>query len=207
MDRLPARFDVSRETHDRLSAYVDLLRRWQDSVNLVGKATLDDVWGRHILDSVQLALYAPEGARRWIDLGSGAGLPGLVLAIYLDSRQPIHVDLVESNGKKAAFLRAAIRQTGAPARVIAKRIEQIESDPEQPAYDVVCARALAPLEKLLGFGQVFIKNGARGLFLKGQHIEEELTAATKYWKIDASRHQSLSDPKGCVLIIERAERV
>ncbi len=156
---------VSRETEDRLTAYVDLLRRWQRIKNLVGASTLDTVWTRHIADSAQLVALAPD-ARAWVDLGSGAGFPGLVVAVLLRGRPDARVELIESNERKCAFLREAVRVTGAPARVHAGRIEAALPSVQQPV-DIVTARALAPLPDLLALSKPLLDGGATGLFLTG----------------------------------------
>lgn len=205
---LKAQFKLSDDVCLRLEVYVGLLRRWQARVNLVSTASLDDVWRRHIADCVQLLAHAPPGAIRWADLGSGAGLPGLVIALCVmdHAGEQASVDLYESTGKKCAFLAEAIQATGAPARVVQKRIEEVAREEAALEYDVVTARALAPLEKLLTLATPFLSTGAAGLFLKGQHVDEELTQATKYWKIRARKQPSLTDPRGSVLIVDHAER-
>ena len=190
---------VSRETLDRLAAYLDLLRRWQRTINLVGAGTLDDPWRRHILDSAQLVQVLPDGARRLVDLGSGAGLPGLVLAIL----GVPEVHLIESDRRKAAFLREAARATGTPATVHACRIE---AAPPLTA-DVVTARALAPLPQLLPLAARFATPVTRLLFLKGRQAETELTEAARGWTMEVQRQPSLSDAEGCVLTISGLQRV
>jgi 16S rRNA (guanine527-N7)-methyltransferase len=167
---------VSRETWARLDAYVALLRRWQAIKNLVAASTLPQIWTRHIADSAQLADLAPD-ARVWADLGSGAGFPGLVVAILRAETDATLVHLIESDSRKAAFLREAVRVTGAPARVHNDRIERIL--PDLLPLDVVSARALAPLPALLNLSGAALEKGAQGLFPKGQHLGNELTEATK----------------------------
>src|SRR3954447_3134702 len=164
---------VSRETLDRLAAYLDLLRRWQRTINLVGAGTLHNPWRRHILDSAQLVHLLPEGARRLVDLGSGAGLPGLVLAIL--GIPEVH--LIESDRRKAAFLREAARATATPVTAHARRIEAAPP----LAADVVTARALAPLPNLLPLAARFATPATRCLFLKGRQAETELTEAARGW--------------------------
>ncbi len=154
---------VSRETEDRLALYVALLRRWQRIKNLVGPSTLDRVWTRHVADSAQLAALMPEG-RRWLDMGSGAGFPGLVIAMLLRDAPGSVVHLVESNARKCAFLREAARETGAAAVIHNARVENVT--PELEHVDVVTARALAPLPDLLEMGKIPLSRGAFGLFLK-----------------------------------------
>ena len=199
-----ARLRVSRETADALDTYVALLRRWQTIKNLVGPATLPQVWTRHILDSAQLAPLQPK-ARRWLDLGSGAGFPGLVIAILLRDAEGTDVHLVESNGRRCAFLREVIRALGLPARVHADRIETVLSAPP-PAIEVLTARALAPLTDLLRHGESLLTTGTVGLFPKGQDLADELTEASKYWRIQASDVQSVTDPKARILMVEKLSR-
>lgn len=199
------RFAVSRETAARLDAFLDLLRAWQSHTNLVGPATLPQVWTRHIADSLQLLRLAPD-EKVWVDLGSGAGFPGLVIAIALTGMPGAEVHLVDSIGKKAAFLREAVRLTGAPAIVHAARIEAVAAELPR-RIDVVTARALAPLPRLLELAFPLLKRGARGLFLKGQDVESELTEAAKYWKIHVTRIPSATDPRGTILSVERAEPI
>lgn len=202
-----AAFPVSRETIERLTLYADLMAHWQKSINLISSKTLDDIWLRHIADSAQLLNFKPEKAKRWIDLGSGGGAPGLVVAICLSEDPDVQVDLVESNAKKCAFLREVIRRTGIKARVYNQRVEDFVLTQKPVDYDVVSARALAPLPRLLDYAETFIQQGAIGLFLKGQHVDEELTEATKCWMIKAQKHPSLSDSLGSILIVESAYRV
>ena len=194
--------DVSHETTERIAAFLDLLRLWRKRTNLVGPRELDDPWRRHVLDSAQLAALVPETAGRVVDLGSGAGFPGLVLALVLDPRGT-SVDLIESNRRKAAFLEAAIRETGAPARVHCARIE---SRPVPPA-PAATARACAPLRKLLGHARPLVADGGRAIFPKGRRVEAELTDARQEWIFAHRRHPSLSDPDGVILTIETFERV
>src|SRR3954447_8900061 len=190
---------VSRETLDRLTAYLDLLRRWQRTINLVGAGTLDDPWRRHILDSAQLVRFLPDGARRLVDLGSGAGLPGLVLAIL----GVPEVHLIESDRRKATFLREAARVAATPVTAHARRIEAAPP----LAADVVTARALAPLPNLLPLAARFATPTTRCLFLQGRQVETELTEAARGWTMEVQRQPSLSDAEGCVLIISGWQRV
>src|SRR5260221_5943603 len=173
------RFNVSRESKSRLETYVSLLLAWQQRINLIGSSTAHQVWERHTADSLQLIALLPPETRIIADLGSGAGIPGLILAIATGH----HVRLYESNGKKCAFLREAIRQTRAPAAVYQNRIEVIGPDMNKPRADVVMARAFSPLERLLEYAAPFLAEGAVGLFHKGQDVDLELTRATKYWKL------------------------
>lgn len=195
---------VSRETEARLDAYVDLLGQWQTKTNLVAPSTLPQLWTRHIADSLQLFSLAPQ-AKLWADLGSGGGFPGVVLACVLADVQGARVDLVERNTKKAAFLREAARITGAPAVIhnadIGDYVERLEG-----RIDCVTARALAPLQVLLGFAEPLVKQGAKALFLKGQDVEAELTEATKYWNIKPCIHSSRTGGGGWIVELDRIER-
>jgi 16S rRNA (guanine527-N7)-methyltransferase len=189
---------VSRETRARLNTYAELLRKWQRSINLVGPRTLDDLWNRHFIDSAQLMPLIPSTARVLVDFGSGAGFPGLVLAI-LGMAQ---VHLIESDQRKATNLREDARATGTPVTVHAKRIEQVTPFPA----DVVSARALAPLSDLLGFAAPFLRPDSLCLFPKGQMAEDELSAASKTWNMTVDRIQSVTDSSATILRISRVSR-
>jgi 16S rRNA (guanine527-N7)-methyltransferase len=207
LDRL-AGHDVSRESRARLTAYVALLVKWQHHINLIGPATLEDVWQRHVADAAQLAPLIESDVKRIVDLGSGAGIPGLVLAILLMERQPVTVHLVESTGKKAAFLRQAVQLTGAPAVVHDCRIEEFAKAGRAGlpgSIDLVTARALAPLPKLLQLASPWLQAGATGLFHKGRELDRELTESAKYWRIACVKHPSLVDLKGCILEVSEIE--
>lgn len=195
---------VSRETLARLDRFVALLLEWQTRMNLVAASTLPQVWTRHVADSLQLLKQAP-GAKTWLDLGSGAGFPGIVIACALADTPGTSVHLVEATGKKAAFLREAATVTGAPAIVHNERIEDFARHAKIKA-DVVTARALAPLDRLLDYVAPFLKSGAQGLFHKGQDVEAELTAAAKYWKLQHSLVPSKTSPDGRILVVRRARR-
>jgi 16S rRNA (guanine527-N7)-methyltransferase len=193
--------NVSRETLARLKAYVGLLQDWNARHNLVSSASLADVWRRHIWDSAQLVRYIPETARTLADLGSGAGFPGLVLAELLRDR--VEVTLFEATTKKCRFLETVRDRLELNAKISNTRMETASSQP----FDVVTARACAPLEKLLGYAQNFAGPDAVCLFLKGQNLAVELTQARKNWKIQALEHPSLSDPSGVVLEIREFRHV
>jgi 16S rRNA (guanine527-N7)-methyltransferase len=190
---------VSRETLERLERYAALLRRWQRAVNLVSAGTLPDLWRRHMLDSAQLLELVPRRPCRLADLGSGAGFPGLVLAIMGVGE----VELIESDARKCAFLREAIRVTGAAAKVYQGRLEQVPGG----GFDVVTARALAPLGELLGYAQTLLAPGGVALLLKGRRLEEELTEARKAWKMILERFASASEPGGSILRVREIIRV
>nr|WP_316166467.1 MULTISPECIES: 16S rRNA (guanine(527)-N(7))-methyltransferase RsmG [unclassified Bradyrhizobium] len=195
---------VSRETEQRLDRYVALLLEWQAKTNLIAPSTLPHLWTRHIADSLQLLDLAPD-ARIWIDLGSGGGFPGVVLACALAERDGAQVHLVERNAKKAAFLREAIRVTGAPGIVHLSEIGDIV-EKWGGRVDCVTARALAPLHQLIGFAEPLVKKGAKALFLKGQDVEAELTESTKYWKIESKLHSSRTGGQGWIVAIDCIER-
>lgn len=190
---------VSRETLKRLDLYVDLLLKWQLTTNLIAPSTIPTVWTRHVADSLQLLDLAPD-AKVWVDFGSGGGFPAIPVACALASRPGAIVHLVESNGKKAAFLREAIRVTGAPAQVHAERVEKYTDGPVN-SVDVVSARALAPLKVLCDQASSLIQRGAIGLFPKGLDVAAELTEAAKYWNIEATTVASKTSPEGCIVII------
>jgi 16S rRNA (guanine527-N7)-methyltransferase len=194
---------VSRETQARLDAYVDLLVQWQAKTNLVASSTLPHLWTRHISDSLQLLALAPS-AKVWVDLGSGGGFPGVVLGCALADTPGAMVHLVERNAKKAAFLREALRITGAAGKVHLADIGDSVDSFSGPV-DCVTARAVAPLHQLLGFAEPLVRKGATALFLKGQDVEAELTEATKYWSITPRCHPSLTG-QGWIVELDRIER-
>jgi 16S rRNA (guanine527-N7)-methyltransferase len=194
---------VSRETESRLDAYVDLLVQWQTKTNLVASSTLPNLWTRHISDSLQLLTLAP-AAKVWVDLGSGGGFPGVVLACAMADIPGATVHLVERNAKKAAFLREALRITGAAGKIHLADIGDCVDSFSDPV-DCVTARAVAPLHQLLGFAEPLVGKGAKALFLKGQDVEAELTKATKYWKINPRLHRSLTG-QGWIVEFDRITR-
>lgn len=187
---------------ERLAAYLELLRRWQTRINLVGRGTLADPWRRHLLDCAQLAPLLPAGDPRLIDLGSGAGFPGLVLAILTRAQ----VRLVESDQRKCAFLHEAARVTGVAVRIDNARIESLAPD----ACDIVTARALAPLPELLAYARKLLAPRGSCIFLKGRNWRAELTQAEQSWNMRVTPIQSRSDATGVILKIdelsERHER-
>jgi 16S rRNA (guanine527-N7)-methyltransferase len=195
---------VSRETEVRLDRYVEVLLVWQAKTNLVAPSTLPNLWTRHISDSLQLLDIAPS-AKIWVDLGSGGGFPGVVLACALAETQGAMVHMVERNAKKAAFLREALRVTNSPGAVhladIGDSVDRISGP-----IDCVTARAVAPLHQLIGFAEPLVKRGAKALFLKGQDIDAELTEATKYWNMKPHLHSSRTGGHGCIVELDRIER-
>jgi len=191
---------VSRETEARFEAYIDHLVRWQKIKNLVGPKTLSEVWTRHIADSAQLARFVDLDTKYLIDLGSGAGLPGLVLACLFADRSGFEVHLIESNGRKAAFLREASRALELPVHVHDERIEDaLQALPFR--IDVLTARALSPLSELFKMYGSLPQQPRKALFLKGQDIDNELTEAAKYWSIDYEIHPSLTNSEGRILVV------
>jgi 16S rRNA (guanine527-N7)-methyltransferase len=204
-ERALALTPVSRETSARLDRFVEVLIAWLKHTNLVARSTVPVIWTRHVADSLQLLDLAPQ-AKVWVDLGSGAGFPGIVIACALAGTEGAKVHLVESIGKKATFLRQAAQVTSAPATIHAMRIEDfVDKAPE--SIDVVTARALAPLPKLLTLAYPLLKKGALGLFPKGQDVASELTEAAKYWKIEHSLIRSRTDEKAQILVVRHLEPV
>ena len=184
-----------------LERFRTLLAAWNEKLNLVGPSALETFWPRHAWDSAQLLRIEPE-AKTWADLGAGAGFPGLVLAILLKGTPDAHVHLVESLAKRCRFLEAAVGTLNLPATVHNARAEALSLK-----VDVVTARAVAPLHKLLGFAEPYLKRGAVGLFLKGQDVASELTEATRYWKFDVKLTPSLSSTEGQVVRVKGLSRV
>ncbi|MEH6528292.1 MAG: 16S rRNA (guanine(527)-N(7))-methyltransferase RsmG [Sneathiella sp.] len=193
-----ARTNVSRETLDHLRRYGALLEKWQKAINLVGKSTLPDLWRRHMLDSWQLlsCVSMPKGT--WLDLGSGAGFPALVVAIGTE----FEVHAVESDQRKCLFMQNVSRETLAGLTVHRARIEALPPFP----VDVISARALAPLEKLLEYAAPFVHSKTEFLFLKGQDVDEELTNASKCWNMQVEKHRSLTSDDGCIVKLTEVSR-
>ena len=191
---------VSRETEERFAIYADLLGRWQRIKNLVSPGTLAEVWTRHLADSAQIVPLVPE-ALRWADIGSGAGFPGLVVAILIADRPGAHVDLVEANARKCAFLREVARACGAPATVHNDRIDNVL--PKLKAVDVLTARALAPLPDLLEMGKVLFDAGTTAIFLKSRgEVSDDGDCGPLY----ATRVvPSATSKDGRILVLRRAD--
>jgi 16S rRNA (guanine527-N7)-methyltransferase len=188
-----------------LGVFVSLIQRWQRTHNLVGAATLHDLWSRHVADSLQLVSHAPADFHTWVDLGSGAGFPGLVAAIACKADPARRFTLVESNAKKAAFLRAAIRETGAKACVAAERIEA-HSQSMRGEADVVSARALAPLPRLFALAHPYLHEASVMLLLKGRDVAHEIESASADWSFDLESSPSVTDPEGRVIVVRRLRR-
>ncbi len=196
---------VSRETEQRLAAYLDLLRKWQKRTNLVASSTLTHLWTRHVADSLQLLQLAPR-AKAWIDIGSGGGFPGIVLACALAAVPGAQVHLVERNGKKAAFLREALRVTEGAGEVhLGDIADCVTTLP--PVIDIVTARAVAPLRDLLGMADPWLGNGARGLFPKGLDVEHELQELTISGMFDIRLHESVTGNGRIVEVVPSQNRM
>jgi len=198
-------FDVSRETIDKLLTYEALLRQWQKTINLVAESTLDAIWSRHFADSAQLLALAPPVANRWLDLGSGAGFPGLVLAVMLVGRDGAKVTLVESDTRKAAFLGEVARRTGASVDIRPERIEKAATQSKLGPVDVITARALAPLPRLLELAAPAFSDQTVGLFLKGREAETEVDAAKERWTFACELLPSLTDAGGRIVVVRALE--
>lgn len=197
------RLDVSRETLERLHVYERLLLQWSPRINLVSSSTIKAVWERHFVDSAQLWSLAPSDWRHWVDLGSGAGFPGLVIAVLAyELNSPGRVTLVESDQRKATFLRTVARETGLSVTVLARRIEDVAPI----GSDVLSARALAPLPKLLAFASRHCPDGTC-LFPKGAGFREELSRALETWAFHCDKIESRTDPAAIILRIGTIARV
>lgn len=195
---------VSRETKERLGIYVALLEKWQKSQNLVAPSTMKAIWTRHIADSAQALAVAPD-ARRWVDIGSGAGFPGLVTAILLRETEGAIVHLVESNTGKAAFLRTVARETGAVAQIHAVRIDAFMAGFGESA-DAISARALAPFHELLSLAEPLLARGARGVFHKGQDFVAEREKATLSWDFDLVEYPSRIEETSRMIVVSQVSR-
>ncbi len=199
-------FAVSRETADRLEIYAEALRHWQRTINLVAPATLETIWQRHFADSAQLLDLAPSEAETWLDLGSGAGFPGLVLALLLlDRDRKARMTLVESDQRKGAFLADVVRRTGLAQAmtvdILCDRVEAPATRDKVGKADVVTSRALAPMDRLLALAQPFFGPQTHGLFLKGRSIEAEMDAAAKVWRLDYDLAPSRTDRFGRIVVL------
>lgn len=201
-------FEVSRETLERLEMYAGLLRTWQKTINLVAPSTLEEIWHRHFADSAQLMGLAPEAAIRWFDLGSGGGFPGLVLAIMAADRaggERLTFTLIDSDTRKCAFLAEVVRKVGlGPAvavEILSQRIETDATRDKLGQADVVTARALAPLDRLLELAVPAFGQGSIGLLLKGREAKSEVEAARRRWSFDYELHDSRTDAEGQIVVV------
>jgi len=191
-------FDVSRETLQNLRSFEQDLISWSRRINLVAKSTIDDVWNRHILDSAQLFEYAKPTVRTWTDIGSGGGLPALVLSIIAKQKAPdVEFALIESDQRKAAFLRATTAKYNLNNRILAERVEDIAG----LNSDVLSARAFAPLDRLLGYAVPHIATNGRIVLLKGSTSQQEIEIAAENWNFDVVTHPSLTDSRSLILEI------
>lgn len=202
-ERFLAQVNVSRETLQRLDAYAALLQKWNPAINLVAPSTLNSLWERHFLDSAQILDLARPGAS-WVDIGTGGGFPGLIIAILAaEKRQDLRVTCIESDLRKATFLRTVVRETGVNTSVISKRIEQV--DPL--GADILSARALAPLTKLLGFAERHLAADGQALFPKGATHATEVSEALENWQFQADTYASKTDPEAVILSLGEIRRV
>jgi len=200
---LLSRLNVSRETMERLEIFEQVIRKWNPKINLVSRSSLNNLWTRHIVDSIQVFRNAPE-SKSWVDLGSGGGFPGVIVAILAADEVPeLSVTLIESDQRKSAFLRTAARECGAKVQVLNQRIEAVE--PQQA--EVLSARALADLNALLGFTHLHLKEGGTAMFPKGVTWKKELEEAFRHWRFDAEPITSLTEPDAVILKIRGVARV
>ena len=195
---------ISALATERLQIFVGLLAKWNAAINLVSPASLAEVWTRHVADSAQVLDVAPIRRARWLDLGSGAGFPGIVIAlITADTPNPVEMTLVESDRRKAAFLSTVSRETGVPMIIQAARIEAVAPQ----SADTVSARALAPLVKLCSFAERHLAPHGAALFLKGGRYDAEIAEARRTWSFALDIRRSSTDPSGVVLIMKDLRRV
>lgn len=200
----PDWLNVSRETLDRLTAYLALIEKWNPAINLIAKGSLPGAWERHILDSAQLMLLCPADARKWVDFGSGGGLPGIVIAIIAEELRPdVSMTLVESDKRKATFLTQAARQLNLTIAVLATRSETLKPTDA----DVISARAFAPLTDLCSLAHRHLSPTGTAIFPKGAQAEAELAAARKLWQFNAQAVPSLTDPAGRILTMKNIRHV
>lgn len=195
---------VSRETFDRLLSFERVFKKWAQRINLVAPSTLDDAWERHILDSAQVVRLGG-AAKKWLDIGSGGGFPGLIIGTMIAERPDASIDLVESNRKKTAFLQAVVGELGLPAKVHSKRIEDVHGVIRAP--EILSARALAPLPLLLELSAPWLEQSTVALFHKGRDYRQEIQDSAHQWRFDLVEHPSLTDAQGVILEIRNLRRV
>jgi 16S rRNA (guanine527-N7)-methyltransferase len=195
-------FGVSRETLEKLNIYERLLKQWQGTINLVAPSTLDDIWHRHFADSAQLWPLAKGKSGLWLDLGSGAGFPGLILAILAANAGESRHTLIESDSRKAAFLRQVARETGTLVDILCTRIENAETHAKVKDVNVMTARALAPLPRLAELVAPYFGPSTTGLFLKGREVSAEIGEAAQNWQFDYDLQPSLTDDAARVLLLK-----
>lgn len=202
-DDVLAKLNVSRETTGRLERYVALIKKWNPKINLISKSSMSELWNRHIMDSAQLFGLYPKGIKQCVDLGSGGGFPGLVISILAAEKMPdVEVTLVESDLRKSAFLRTVAQDCALNTIICADRIEDI--DPL--GVDVLSARALAPLPKLLEYAQRHLAKNGKAIFPKGATYETELTESLERWRFSVQKQPSVTDPNSVILCIGDIER-
>ncbi|MDG1862426.1 MAG: 16S rRNA (guanine(527)-N(7))-methyltransferase RsmG [Yoonia sp.] len=200
---LLAGVDVSRETMERLERFAALTRKWNPSINLVAKSTIPDLWDRHIVDSVQLYPLAPARPRHWLDIGSGGGFPGIIMAAISAEKSPeTRFTFIESDQRKSTFLRTAARELGLRVNVIASRIE--ETEPQ--SADVVSARALSALTDLLPLISLHLAPDGTAILPKGKTHQQEIDVAKKVWSFDVASHQSMTDEQARILVVKGISR-
>lgn len=198
-------FGVSRETLERLKIYESLLQRWQKTINLVAPSTLTHIWARHFADSAQILALAPPDPKTWVDLGSGAGFPGLVVATLLAPKGQTKITLVESDSRKAAFLRETARELAVPVDILPLRIEAAATRVSLKRACVVSARALAPMPRLLALAHPFCGPTTTCLFLKGREAQRELQTAETEWNFESELVPSATDPEGRIVVIKNPQ--
>lgn len=206
LDAVRAILPIDVDMEARFIAYVELVRKWQPVKNLVAPSTLPDIWRRHVADGAQ-AFAALPTAKTWLDLGSGAGFPGLVTAILLAGVEGSSVTLVESNGRKAAFLQTVVRELKLPAKILSDRIESLPERLTGNRFEAVSARALASLDKLLVYAEPWLAAGAKGVFHKGQDFAAERRQAALSWGFDLVEHQSRIEPDSRIVVIDNVRRL
>jgi 16S rRNA (guanine527-N7)-methyltransferase len=194
-------FGVSREAVEKLELYASLLKTWQRAVKLVAPSTLDDIWHRHFADSAQLLAHAVT-VNSWVDLGSGGGFPGLVIAIMLSNQENCIMRLIESNGRKCAFLHEVARQTATSVTILEGRIEKFAQGGQVGSVDAVTSRALAPLEQLLGLSRGFFTDKTVGLFLKGREAGHEIAVARQKWRFEHTNISSRTSNDGWIVEVK-----
>ena len=190
-----SQLNVSRETRDLFLLYAEILAKWQAKINLISGSSMVNVWSRHFLDSAQLYDLVPRGAKTLLDIGSGAGFPGMVLAVMGVK----NVTLVEADSRKCLFLREVLRETGKHANIVNCRIEEFDGG----YFDIITARALAPMDKLLSYIKPHFGPSTKGIFLKGEQVDRELTKATKQWKLEYKAVPSITNDRSSIIIVEK----
>jgi len=190
-----SQLNVSRETLDLFLLYAEILAKWQRKINLISANTIVNVWSRHFLDSAQLYGLVPRGAKTLLDIGSGAGFPGMVLVVMGVK----NVTLVEADARKCLFLSEVLRETGKHANIVNCRIEEFDGG----YFDIITARALAPMDKLLSYINPHFGPSTKGLFLKGEQVDHELTKAKKQWKLEYKTVPSITNDRGSIIIVEK----